>query len=195
MHTETAVTIEELVSKSHILDFGDWSDDHSEAVLAVFRRADAERRFLTNEDLQCLARLEPHNAARQQVARTLREQIAAILSDSRVGILAQFPTIAEPGGHLYPPVRAESCGRDLWHYLRCISYAIAADQPRFTSDAGLRHLELLYRQLHVPFEAMVLGLASLKVASLLRCPVEQYDELAPYFDHLIDRLRHFGQAD
>jgi hypothetical protein len=52
-------------------------------------------------------------------------------------------------------------------------------------------MQLLYRELRVPLDAMVLGLENLKAASLKRLPDRQ-QTLAPYFDHLLTKLSSFS---
>ncbi len=52
-------------------------------------------------------------------------------------------------------------------------------------------MQLLYQELHVPLDAMVLGLEGIKTASLKRVDPSQEEKLAPYFDHLITQLSQF----
>ena len=191
MSTEIAEKTRELASKAKVINFAEWDNLYSQEVLQIFEQADTERRYLDNADLQKLQVLKPELQATLEVTRTLRDEVIEIVFDAHASLLSQFPTIAEPGGDLYPPVRAESCLRDLWHFLRYTTYGIAAQNKQFSSPEGLRYLELLYQELHVPLDAMILGLVSLKVASLLRCPGEQYAEIEVYFDHLIGELKRF----
>jgi hypothetical protein len=123
----------------------------------------------------------------------LRDQVVEIVDEARAGVLVRFPSILEPGGGLYPPERADACWRDFWQFLRCITYGIAGQQTQYTSESGLHHMRLLYEELHVPLDAMVLGLEGIKSASLKRVPLEQQSELAPYFDHLTQQLDRFRQ--
>jgi hypothetical protein len=190
-NTPMTDTIKALIPKAKIIDFDEWIHWHSTAVLQIFRDADAEQRYLTNEDLERLLFLEPEAADALSVVRLLRNEVHEIITDARANILTQFPTIAEPGGALYPPIRSESCWRDLWHFLRQISYGIAGGHPQYSSPKGLKYLNLLYQELQVPLDAMVLGLVSLKSTSLIRCPSEKYTELEVYFDHTIDALKQF----
>lgn len=53
-------------------------------------------------------------------------------------------------------------------------------------------MQLLYQELEVPLEAMVTGLEGIQVASLKRIDLEQRESLAPYFEHLTERLKHFS---
>lgn len=127
-------------------------------------------------------------------ARLLREQAPNIVADARKKVLADFPNITEPGNDLYPPERAEACWRDFWQFLRCITYGIAGNSPQFTSQEGLKNMELLYQELRVPVSAMLCGLEQLKKVSLQHFNSEDRDLLSLYFDHLISGLKTFSQA-
>ncbi|QYO68420.1 S46 family peptidase [Leptolyngbya sp. 7M] len=81
--------------------------------------------------------------------------------------------------------------RDFWHFLRCITYGIAGQHLDYTSPEGLHYMRLLYQELQVPLDAMVVGLEGIKTASLNRVELGQPDALAPYFDHLIVQLSQF----
>jgi hypothetical protein len=60
----------------------------------------------------------------------------------------------------------------------------------YTSAEGLHHLQLLYQELQVPLDAMVVGLEGIKQASLKRLDSPP-PELETYFDHLITQLKQF----
>ncbi|HAN46395.1 MAG TPA: phycobilisome protein [Cyanobacteria bacterium UBA8156] len=140
--------------------------------------ADREQRFLTDAELAQLP--ERHRAAVQ----ALREQATVLVEQARAEVLAQFPGIAGPGGDLYPEARAAACWRDLWHFLRCIAYTVAADQPDAFDGPGLAAMAALYRELRVPLPAMVVGVQSLQHHS----PAA----LAPFFATALQRLERFG---
>ena len=75
--------------------------------------------------------------------------------------------------------------------MRCITYGIAGQHTDYTSSEGIHFLQLLYQELQVPLDAMVVGLEGVKIASLNRVETQQKTLLAPYFDHLIEQLRAF----
>ncbi|NJR23759.1 MAG: phycobilisome protein [Richelia sp. CSU_2_1] len=178
-----------LIPKARIVSFAGWENSHSPAEIQLFQAADDAGRYLEDEDLLKIAASE---AEFVKIAQLLRDLAADIVSESREKVLAQFPNIAQPGGELYPPARAEACWRDFWHFLRCITYGIAGNRPDFTSDEGLHYMNLLYQELQVPLRAMVLGLEGIKSASLSRIDAGDREKLAPYFDRLIDKLRQFS---
>ena len=126
----------------------------------------------------------------------MRDRVQEIVDEARSGVLTAFPTLIEPGGGLYPPIRAEACWRDFWHFLRCITYGIAGQRLDYLSAEGLGHMQELYQELQVPIDAMIFGLVSIKIASLERLEAarqnaDQQDDLAPYFDRLIEELKLF----
>jgi helix-turn-helix protein len=49
----------------------------------------------------------------------------------------------------------------------------------------------LYQELAVPLDAMILGLETMKKISVEGFGGDKKEELFPYFDHLIDRLKRF----
>ena len=181
--------VKALIAKARIVSFDGWQEQFGEAAIAALQTADDERRYLG----EALLTTMPAGA----VARHLGEHAATLVDQARAQVLGQFPDITQPGGGLYPPMRAEACWRDFWHFLRCITYGIAAQRTDYTDATGLAYMEQLYQELQVPLEAMVLGLQALKTASQ-----QQLAELAtsnapidPYFDRLIDALASFQPAD
>ena len=179
----------ELIPKARIVSLKAWENSHSPAEIQLFQAADDAGRYLADEDLQQLHSSEPKSVT---TAKFLRDNAADIVSEAREQVLAEYPNISEPGGELYPPARAEACWRDFWHFLRCITYGIAGNCPDFTSDEGLHYMNLLYQELGVPLPAMILGLSGIKAASLKRCDLDDAAKLAPYFDHLIEKLSQFS---
>ena len=181
--------VKALIAKARIVSFDGWQEQFGEAAIAALQTADDERRYLEDALLTTM----PAGA----VARYLGEHAAALVAQARAQVLGQFPDITEPGGGLYPPMRAEACWRDIWHFLRCITNGIAAQRTDYTDATGLAYMEQLYQELQVPLEAMVFGLQALKTASQeqlaeLRGSNAQID---PYFDRLIDALASFQPAD
>jgi hypothetical protein len=183
-----------LIQKARIMDFQGWSDRHSPEIVALFQAADDGKLYLTDDELAKLKHLYPEQGQNLEVVQMLRDRVVEIVNEARAGVLARFPSILEPGGGLYPPERADACWRDFWQFLRCITYGIAGQQTQYTSKSGLHHMRLLYEELHVPLDAMVLGLEGIKAASLKRVSPEQQSELAPYFDHLTQELDLFRRV-
>ena len=185
--------VQELIAKSRIVSF-DWQD-YPDSAIAIFQQADDEKRYLNNEEIDEVKAVMPELARGLAEGKLLRDNAAEIVSHAREVVLQAHPGITEPGGSLYPPIRAEACWRDFWHFLRCISYGIGGQRTDYTSDRGLDYMEQLYRELQVPLEAMVLGLEQLKIFSLKYFELERQPELAPYFDRLIESMRQFSAVD
>jgi hypothetical protein len=189
MSSQLSDSVKELIKKARIVSFAAWQSDYQPEEIAVFQAADDEGRYLSDADLQMLQ--AHHGEGLLPVVVTLRNQVNEIVNEARTGVLATFPTITQPGGGLYPTVRADACWRDFWHFLRCITYGIAAEQTQYTSPEGLSYMRLLYQELQVPLDAMLVGLEGIKTASLKRVAPDQLDQLAPYFDHLIEQMQQF----
>ena len=189
--TQLSETVKELIAKARIISFAEWEQSHSQRALAIFQAADNAFCYLNDEELLQIQALSPDNSELIPVAVLLRDRAAEIVDEAREQVLAIYPKIIQPGGGLYPPERAQACWRDFWHFLRCITYGIAGGHIQYTSPIGLHYMNLLYQELQVPIDAMLLGLKSIKAASLKRCPANQQETLAPYFDHLITQLATF----
>jgi Phycobilisome protein len=183
--------VRELIQKARIVSFATWHNTHPAAAIGRFQAADDEGRYLTDEDLQQIQQLAPATAGLIPVVQQLRDRVSDIVDEARTGVLQTFPQITQPGGELYPSARADACWRDFWHFLRCITYGIAGGHTDYTSVEGLHYMQLLYQELQVPLDAMVVGLSGIKTASLKRVELEQPAILAPYFDHLIEQLKQF----
>ena len=186
--------LKQLIAKARIVSFADWSSEYSAEAIAIFQAADDDRQYLSDEEYSHLATLSP--ALPQcgvEIATALRDSADEIVAEARGDVLAAFPGITDPGGGLYPPQRAEACWRDFWHFLRCVTYGVAAQQSSFTSAEGLHYMQLLYQELQVPLDAMVMGIEQLKVASLNRFPQSDPALLEPYFEHLRAALDRFRQ--
>jgi hypothetical protein len=180
----------ELIPKARIVNLEAFSGLGDGA--GAIQQADDEGRYLTDADLSLLKGFAPigEPPIELMVARFLRDHAAEIVTEARQAVLGEFPGITDPGGDLYPALRAEACWRDFWHFLRCVTYGIASQIPSFTQADGLHYMNLLYQELKVPLAAMTAGLGHLKTASLKRMP-DQADRIGPYFDHLIEKLAQF----
>jgi hypothetical protein len=183
--------VQTLIQKARIVSFATWQDTHPALALEVFQTADDTRQYLTDEDLNQIEFLAPSTTLLSAVVRQLRDRTTEIVDEARAEVLATFPDITQPGGGLYPQLRAEACWRDFWHFLRCITYGIAGQHTDYTSAEGLGYMQELYQELQVPLDAMVVGLKGIKTAALSRVSPEQEAELIPYFDHLITELSQF----
>jgi hypothetical protein len=181
----------ELIPKARIVSFATWQDSYTLEILQIFQAADDQRLYLTDAELQQIANSHPEQAAMIAVVTMLREQVVDIVNEARSGVLTAFPQILEPGGGLYPADRADACWRDFWQFLRCITYGIAGQRVDYLSADGLYYMNLLYQELQVPLDAMVVGLQGIKSAALRRMDEEQQQLLGVYFDQLIQALSQF----
>ncbi|NES03742.1 MAG: phycobilisome protein [Okeania sp. SIO2F4] len=192
MTTQLTETAKQLIPKARIVSFKSWVGLLPTEIIQLFQTADDEGRYLTDSDLNLIKSSSAVPIFYIEAASLLGEYAAEIVDEAREKVLTTYPNITAEGGDLYPPIRAEACWRDFWHFLRCISYGIAGNNIEFTSQEGLYYMNLLYQELRVPLSAMVCGLEAIKTASLKRFSSEQQTQLAPYFDHLVARLKEFS---
>ena len=184
--------VKELIAKSRIVSF-DWQE-YPEPLVATFQQADNQGRYLTDVDIAAIKGIAPNLHDGLMQGKVLRDNVNEIVSNARAVVLDANPGITEPGGGLYPQMRAEACWRDFWHFLRCISYGVSGRRLDYISDRGLQYMEQLYQELQVPLPAMLLGLEQLKVFSLRHFDSSQQKELEPYFDCLIDSMSKFSAS-
>jgi Phycobilisome protein len=182
--------IKDLIARARIVSFTSWQS-HPTASIAIFQAAEDARVYLTDENYAQIAVLSPATSSLIPISQLLRDRVVEIVNEARTQVYTQFPHIAEPGGGLYPPERAEACWRDFWHYLRPISYGLAGGNSEYTSAEGLKNMQALYQELQVPLDAMTVGLEGMKAASLRRLDLSQHAIVVPYFDHLIGQLKSF----
>ncbi len=192
MTTQLTERAKQLIPKARIVSFKTWAGLLPTEIIQLFQTADDESRYLTESDLELLKKSSVVPNFAIEAASFLGEYAAEIVDEAREKVLTTYPNITAEGGDLYPPIRAEACWRDFWHFLRCITYGIAGNNTEFTSQEGLYYMNLLYQELLVPLSAMVCGLEAIKIASLKRFSSEKQTELAPYFDHLVAKLKEFS---
>ncbi len=183
--------IKDLIARARIVSFKSWESVHPSASIAIFQAAEDARVYLTDENYAQIAALSPQTSSLIPISQLLRDRVVEIIDEARTEVYTRFPQIAEPGGGLYPPERAEACWRDFWHYLRPISYGLAGSSFEYTSAEGLKNMQALYQELQVPVDAMVVGLDGMKASSLNRIDPSQHAIVTPYFDHLISQLKSF----
>jgi Phycobilisome protein len=186
--------IKELIARARIVSFASWQDSHPAPAIAIFQAAETARVYLTDENYAQIAALSPQTSHLIPISELLRDRVVEIVDQARAIVLSQFPDISQPGGSLYPPERAEACWRDFWHYLRPITYGLAGGRSDYTSAEGLHNMHILYQELEVPLDAMIVGIEGLKTASLQRIDPSQHAIVIPYFDHLITQLKSFTSS-
>lgn len=191
MNNQLSEHVKELIAQSRIVSFASWNNSHPPEAIQLFQNADDQGRYLADADLEQIGVLSPNTSEFLNTAQFLRDNVAEIVAEARANVLATYPNITQPGGGLYPATRAEACWRDFWHFLRCITYGIAGNNLHYTSSEGLHYMNLLYQELQVPIDAMVLGLEGIKTASLKRLFDPNSNAVAPYFDHLITEVKAF----
>ncbi len=191
MASSLSPRVKELIIKARIVSFDGWQEQFGESAIARLQTADDERVYLDDDVLV--------DMPAGDIAGRLRDQASVLVDVARAQVLQKFPGITEPGGELYPAIRAEACWRDFWHFLRCITYGIAAQRIDYTSIQGLSYMEQLYQELQVPLDAMVYGLQALQLASKQQLKQQELpfndSQFDPYFEHLVQALSQFQSGN
>jgi hypothetical protein len=177
------------------MNLASWKTTHPPEAIAIAQRAEDQAQFLTDAQLKQLRELAPQYADLLPVVALLRDRADAIITQARQELLSTHPELVQPGGGLYEGDRAEKCGRDLWNFLRTISYAIAGQHLPYTDPTRMQALRQLYAQVQVPLDAMVFALQAMKQASLQQVEAGRQQAIAPYFDHLIHELEGFKEDE
>ena len=97
-----------LIQKARIVSFTTWSDSHPAAAIQIFQKADDDRLYLTDAELEQIAILVPNQSQFTAVVALLRDSVVDIVNEARAGVLQAFPDILEPGGGLYPAERGDA---------------------------------------------------------------------------------------
>lgn len=138
---------------------------------SVVEAAFQENRYLTDEELDRVVKETAGDGTscgpseRKAIASVIREQHQAIIQSARSRVYDKFPGIDQPGGGLYPAVRAEACWRDFDKFLQCVSYGTAAGVSSFTDASGAAIMGELYQEMKVPLDAMREGARGLREAT------------------------------
>lgn len=134
-----------------------------EDIRAIYREADNQSRLLSKKELEQLCHFSGIDAG---PILLLQEQTDFIVTKVKNRLLADEPELIQPGGALYPDIRAQACWRDCWHFLRIALYALTADRSNFTHLPGVNGMRELYRELKVPISSMARALSYLRNVSV-----------------------------
>jgi len=147
-----------MVSKARILGLA-YDNTLPADIRTIYKFADEERRHLSTKELNRICETSTIDPA---PILLLQERAAAIVTSVKKRLLAENPALIEPGGSLYPEIRAQACWRDCWHFLRVAIYALAAGRTSYTHPPGVDSLGDLYRELAVPIGSMACALRYLR---------------------------------
>ena len=125
--------------------------------------ADQHKRLLSDEEIQLCCGWSGVEAA---PLIALQGQVSHLVDQSRADLLSEQPELVQPGGKLFPQLRAEACWRDCFHFLRVSIYGSALRRTDATDSDGMRCLAELYALLDVPVPALLLALDRLRVHSV-----------------------------
>ena len=158
----SAERIKELAQQSKVCGL---SRDTSlpEQLRDLIDEADQHKRLLSDEEIQLCCGWSGVEAA---PLIALQGQVSHLVDQSRADLLSEQPELVQPGGKLFPQLRAEACWRDCFQFLRVSIYGSALRRTDTTDSDGMRCLAELYALLDVPVPALLLALDRLRVHSV-----------------------------
>ncbi|QNI57490.1 allophycocyanin-like protein [Synechococcus sp. BIOS-U3-1] len=162
MSSTSAEQIKELAQQSKVCGL---SGDRSipGQLRDLIDEADQHKRLLSDEEIQLCCGWSGVEAA---PLIALQGQVSHLVDQSRADLLSEQPELVQPGGKLFPQLRAEACWRDCFHFLRVSIYGSALRRTDVTDSDGMRCLAELYALLDVPVPALLLALDRLRVHSV-----------------------------
>lgn len=157
---------------------------------SVLMAADGAGQFVSNTELEMLLTAQQIDTHAFVSVQVLRDHAEPIVAAAKTCLLKRLPDLVEQGGGLFGEGRLAACDRDLWHFLRCVTYGILGDRVPYTSPSGLARMQQLYREKRVPIQGMLVALECLKRSA---CQVlgDQCRSVERFFDHLQEQLRQF----
>ncbi|NJN75731.1 MAG: hypothetical protein HC796_05350 [Synechococcaceae cyanobacterium RL_1_2] len=120
---ELSTVINNLLPKAQLITPQSWTDIAPPTQTCLVA-ANERKVFLDNQELEQLKQQQLIDQSQYDLLIQLREQAPQLIDRARQDLLQEFPVLTQPGGGLYPATREKACWLDLWHFLRCISYAI-----------------------------------------------------------------------
>nr|QCI08864.1 gcyanin beta subunit [Wrangelia sp.] len=163
-----------------------------DAFAKIVAQADARGEFLSNEQIEALAKIVEDGNKRLDIVNKINSNVSSIVTDSARTLFAEQPQLIQPGGNAYTSRRMAACLRDMEIILRYVSYAMSAGDSSVLDDRCLNGLRETYQALGTPGASVAVAVQKMKEAStsLAKDPngvslgdcSSLISELAIYFD-------------
>nr|WDA99070.1 phycocyanin beta subunit [Gronococcus sybilensis] len=163
-----------------------------DAFSKVVAQADARGEFLSNTQLDALAKMVADGNKRLDATAALSANAPTIVTNAARSLFSEQPQLIQPGGNAYTNRRMAACLRDMDIILRYVSYAMIAGDSSVLDDRCLNGLRETYQALGVPGASVALAVEKMKESAMGYAndssSVTQGDcsalisEMATYFD-------------
>lgn len=154
-------------------------------ITKTIAQADREARYLNAGELIAIGDFYQGGVSRLSLATILTENEQKIVQKASLRFWERCPdTPSNSGNRTY---RA-SCLRDQGWYIRLITYSLVVGDIEPLADIGTIGVKEMYESLEIPLPNLVEAIRCLKEVSLELFSSKDVNEVAPYFDYLIQSL-------
>jgi len=148
-------------------------------------QADREARYLNAGELTAIEDFYQGGVSRLSLATILTENEQKIVQKASLRFWERCPdTPSNSGNRTY---RA-SCLRDQSWYVRLVTYSLVVGDIEPLAEIGTIGVKEMYESLEIPLPNLVEAIRCLKEVSLELFSSKDANEVAPYFDYLIQAL-------
>jgi allophycocyanin-B len=157
-------------------------------VSQVILKADDNLRYPSSGELQGIQSFLNTGLQRIKIAETLAENEKKIVEQASKELFKKRPDFRASGGNASGQKQYNQCLRDFGWYLRLVTYGVLAGDKEPIEKIGLIGVKEMYNSLNVPVPGMVEAIRCLKEASVALLSNEEAQEIAPYFDYMIQTM-------
>lgn len=157
-------------------------------VSQVILKADDELRYPSSGELRGIQNFLKTGQQRIRIAEILSENEKKIVDQAQKQLFKKRPDYRAPGGNASGQRQYNQCLRDYGWYLRLITYGVLSGNKEPIEKIGLIGVKEMYNSLDVPVPGMIEAIRFLKEAALGQLNGEDAQEVAPYFDYIIQAM-------
>nr|YP_009369866.1 c-phycocyanin beta subunit [Boldia erythrosiphon]ARO90554.1 c-phycocyanin beta subunit [Boldia erythrosiphon] len=133
-----------------------------DAFAKVVAQADARGEFLSNTQIDALAKMVAEGNQRLDVVNKITSNASTIVTSSARSLFSEQPQLILPGGNAYTNRRMAACLRDMEIILRYVTYAMIAGDSSVLDDRCLNGLKETYVALGVPSASVAAAIQKMK---------------------------------
>ncbi|MEL7332128.1 MAG: allophycocyanin subunit alpha-B [Cyanobacteria bacterium J06560_2] len=154
-------------------------------VTEMILSADSEARYPAPKELRIFQDFVKTGEQRVRIAKALAANEQQIVQKGSEKFWERCPNTPSNSG---VERKTNSCQRDQGWYVRLIAYAILAGSERPLEDIGTVGIKEMYNNLEIPIRNIAECMRCLKEEAMALLSEEDAQEVAPYFDLIIQSL-------